>query len=78
LPTSPDDLRNACRSDLQRTALDYRLMRRDRQVTALEELRQRVPLQRILLPDTSLTRSSGDLLRRTFIDEIHKLSGDDA
>ena len=78
LPTSPDDLRNACRSDLQRTALDYRLMRRDRQVTALEELRQRVPLQRILLPDTSLTRSSGDLLRRTFIDEIYKLSGDDA
>lgn len=78
LPTSPDDLRNACRSDLQRTALDYRLMRRDRQVTALEELRQRVPLQRILLPDTSLTRSSGDLLRRTFIDEIHKLSGDGA
>jgi anion-transporting ArsA/GET3 family ATPase len=78
LPTSPDDLRTACRTDLQRAALDYRLTRRDRQVAALLELRQRVPLQRILLPDTSLTKFSDDELRRSFVEEVRKLSGDDA
>jgi len=76
LPATPDELRNACRSDTQRAALEYRLTRRDRQVTALEELRQRVPLQRIILPDTSVTQHSVDLLRRSFVDAVKMLSGD--
>ncbi|MFM8870412.1 MAG: ArsA family ATPase [Actinomycetota bacterium] len=75
LPTSPDELRNACRSNAQRAALEYRLTRRDRQVAALEELRRRVPLQRVILPDTSATQHSGDLLRRSFVDEVNKLTG---
>jgi arsenite-transporting ATPase len=76
LPTSPDDLRKACRSDLQRAALEYRLTRRDRQVSALEELRRRVPLQHIILPDTSVSQHSVDLLRRAFIDGVNKLTGE--
>jgi hypothetical protein len=76
LPTSPDDLRTACRTDLQRAALDYRLTRRDRQVAALRELQQRVPLQRMHLPDVSLTKFSDDILRHALVDEIRNLSGD--
>ena len=76
LPTEVDELRRACRTEVQRDALEYRLLRRERQVTAVDELRQRVPLQRIMLPDTGDATDSDRALQRAFIEEVNALTGD--
>ena len=76
LPASADELRQACRTTSQRGALEYRLTRRQRQFLAMDELRQRVPLQRIVLPDVADSNRSADSLRLAFIDQVCALTGD--
>lgn len=76
LPAAADELRQACRTTSQRAALEYRLTRRQRQFLAMDELRQRVPLQRIVLPDVADSSRSADSLRLAFIDQVRALTGD--
>lgn len=76
LPASADELRHACRTTSQRAALEYRLTRRQRQILAMDELRQRVPLQRIVLPDVADSNSSASSLRLAFLDQVRALTGD--
>lgn len=76
LPAATDVLRQACHTESQRAALEYRLTRRQRQILAMDELRQRVPLQRIVLPDVADSNSSADILRLAFINQVRALTGD--
>lgn len=76
LPAAADELRQACRTTSQRAALEYRLTRRQRQFLAMDQLRQRVPLQRIVLPDVADSSRSADSLRLAFIDQVRALTGD--
>lgn len=76
LPAATDVLRQACHTASQRAALEYRLTRRQRQILAMDELRQRVPLQRIVLPDVADSYSSADILRLAFINQVRALTGD--